>query len=52
MMTITAPHFCAGLVLEHGVVVRAAPILGYMKGWKAERVRGYALLRGWVVEVT
>ena len=37
---ITAPHFCAGIVLdEDGVVTRAAPIAKYMAGWTREEVR-------------
>lgn len=51
MIRITAPHFCAGLVLDDlGVVTRAAPILRYMLGWRASRVVTYATRKGWQVE--
>jgi hypothetical protein len=45
LATIDAPHFHAGIVLLDGVVVEAAPIVGYMKKgkWKRDQVR--ALLR-------
>lgn len=42
--------FCVGLVAAHGIVTRAAPLLRYMQGWTEEKVRGYALLRGWKVD--
>jgi hypothetical protein len=47
---ITALHFCAGVVLHNDVVVRAAPILKYMRGWKRDRVVRYAQLKGWMIE--
>lgn len=46
---VTAPHFCAGIVLVGGVVVETAPILAYMRGWDAARVFGYVKRKGWVV---
>lgn len=44
---IVAPHFVAGVIVEDGRVVRAAPIVGYMKGWPEERVRAYVARKGW-----
>jgi hypothetical protein len=32
LIRVTAPHFCAGLQLEHGVVVTSAPILKWTRG--------------------
>lgn len=49
-MRITSPYFCAGLVLENGIVKRAAPILKYMIGWTRERVLSYAYGKGWKVD--
>jgi hypothetical protein len=46
-MQLTAPTFCAGLVLSGAVVIKAAPIIGYMLGWTAARVRIYVERRGW-----
>lgn len=48
---ITARHFCCGLVLESDRVTVAAPIVGYMRGWSRERVRGYCAEKGWRVAV-
>lgn len=45
---ITAPHFCAGIVLE-GSVTRAAPILAYMRGWGLNKVQAYCQKKGWRV---
>jgi len=47
VVAIDAPHFCAGLVLENDLVIRAAPILRYMVGWRRERVMAYARRKGW-----
>lgn len=45
---IDAPHFCAGVLLNGDVVVRAAPILKYMKGWTWHRVMAYCDKKRWV----
>lgn len=50
MICIDAPHFCAAVVVENGVVVRAAPILRYMLGWDRAKVLGYAKRKGWTVD--
>jgi len=51
LIQITAPHFCAGLILSrvHGgwTVTEAAPIVRYMLGWSSDRVKSYAGLKGW-----
>lgn len=47
LLRITAPHFVAGVVVGE----RAAPIIGYMKRWEADKIRAYARRRGWTVEV-
>ena len=45
--------FTAGIVLWDGVVVEAAPIVGYMKKrkWTRDQVREYCNRRGWKIEV-
>jgi len=43
--------FTAGIVLFDDVVVEAAPIVRYMKGWTRQRVRSYAGQRKWTVSV-
>jgi len=53
IMQITAPYFVAGIVLEDRVVVEAAPIVKYMKGWHGIRALAYCKRKRWtVVEVT
>jgi hypothetical protein len=45
---VEAPHFVAGVILDHKqVVIRAAPILKYMIGWKKHKVLGYCVQKGW-----
>jgi hypothetical protein len=50
---ITAPQFCAGLVLVDDVVTTAAPIISYMaeQGWTRDRVRDYCRTRGWSIRI-
>lgn len=47
IISIDAPHFCAGVVLINQDVVYTAPILHYMKGWKLQRVISYTRKKGW-----
>lgn len=47
---ITAPHFVCGIVLERGVVIEAAPIVHYLRGWNAYRVHDYVSRKGWDIE--
>jgi hypothetical protein len=49
---ITAPYFCAGIVLRHGRVAEAAPIVKFMLGWSRDRVRYYCSQRGWKIVIT
>jgi len=42
-----APHFVAAVDVERGVVVHAAPIVAYMRGWHFARVMDYAQRKGW-----
>ena len=45
--------FTAGITLHDDVVIEAAPIIKYMKGWKRDSVRSYCKERKWeVVTVT
>jgi hypothetical protein len=48
LVQVTAPHFCAGLVLdETGTVVEAAPILGWTVGKHWRELRPYFAKRRW-----
>jgi len=49
LIRITAPHFVAGIVAD-SVVTRAAPILGYMRGWDGRQVADYCKRKGWTWE--
>ena len=50
LLRITAPHFVAGVVIEDGRVVRAAPIVKYMMAWQTWKVRRYVERKGWAAE--
>ena len=45
--TITAPHFVAGLAVDKGRVVTAAPILGWAVGRSWTVVKQYCKRKGW-----
>jgi hypothetical protein len=45
-----APRFCAGVVVEADIVVRAADIIGYMIGWSVDRALTCAGRRGWQID--
>jgi len=47
---IIAPHFTAGFLVENDVVIIAAPIIAYMRGWTIERVTGYTTKKKWILE--
>jgi hypothetical protein len=49
LITIDAPHFCAGIVLVDDVVVDAAPIVRYMVGWSRSKVEAYTKKKNWAV---
>lgn len=44
---VTAPHFCAGVVVRGGIVVETAPILAYMREWNLGRSLDYCKRKGW-----
>lgn len=47
LIRIVSPYFVAGVVLGSKRVIRAAPILKYMKGWTKDQVLSYAKKKGW-----
>lgn len=53
---ITAPYFCAGIVLRRNPVTLGyqcaeyAPILHFMRGWTAARIKLYCDRKGWNVQ--
>lgn len=32
LMQIDSPHYCAGLIIKNGIVIKAAPIIKWMVG--------------------
>jgi len=38
LVQVTTPHYCAGFVVEGGVVVRSAPILAWTRGKSLRQV--------------
>lgn len=50
LVQITAPHYCAGLVVQKGWVTEAAPILHWAIGRRWERVRAYFEKKGFRIE--
>lgn len=51
LLRIMAPHFVAGIEVDGGRVVRAAPIVRYMVGWDGPRFHHYCRKKGWTWEV-
>lgn len=46
---IEAPHFVASVTVSPILdqIIRAAPIVGYMKGWSVKQVADYCKKKGW-----
>lgn len=52
LFRVTAPHYCAGLILdENGKCIQAAPILGWTRGKTADFLLPYFERKGFTVEV-
>ena len=47
LVQVTAPHFCAGIILKDGIVTEAAPILRWAIGWRRARLSEYFREKGW-----
>lgn len=47
---ILAPRLDATVIIDNDVVVRVAPMVSFMLGWRADEVREYARLKGWKTE--
>lgn len=48
---ITAPHFCCAIIFRNQVVIEAAPIVKYMKGWTGIGVENYLKKKKWKGEI-
>ena len=51
LLQITAPCYCAGVVIEDDVVIRAAPILRWSLGKSYQFLENYFQRKGFKVEV-
>lgn len=51
LAAVDAPHFYCGIVLKNDVVILAAPIVKYMRGWSRDKVRTYCKQKGWKISV-
>jgi hypothetical protein len=57
LVRVVASHFVAGLVFDSAdefaaVCIRAAPILGYARGWSYRKCRAYLQKsRGWQLQI-
>ena len=49
MIQVTAPHFCAGIIFNGLIAVRAAPILAWTVGKDAAYLSAYFKRKGWKV---
>lgn len=47
LVSVDAPHFYAGIVLENDVIVRAAPILKWAIGKRRAWLSDYFRQKGW-----
>jgi hypothetical protein len=47
MIRIDAPHFCAGAIINNGVIKGAAPILKWMENKTVEKVIKYCNQKKW-----
>ena len=52
LIRITAPHFCAGMLISSKVTRRYAPILHYMKDWSVEEIKKYCTKKNWKCEIS
>lgn len=51
LVRIQAPHFVAGLILQRGRVVFAAPIIGWMLNMTDDAVRSLVEQKGWKASI-
>ena len=47
MIRIESHYFVVGVIITDEIVVRAPPIVKYMKGWSVQRVTNYCEKKGW-----
>ena len=48
---VVAPHYVAGLDVENGIVIEAAPILHWASGQRATKVFRYLCEKQYIVEL-
>ena len=50
LMQVTAPYFCAGVVMWDDRVIETAPILK-ARGWSFNRLRHYCREKNWKITI-
>jgi hypothetical protein len=50
LFQIKAPHFCAGGEIKNRIIIKAAPIIKYMIGWKAEKLSDFCKRKKWDIK--
>lgn len=51
LVRVVAPHFVAGLIVDNGVCVEAAPILRWAVGKRSDWLRGYFVRKRWQARI-
>jgi len=51
LLRIKSSYFVAGIIIENGTVIQAAPIVGYMIRWRHQRVMDYCRKKRWILDV-
>jgi len=52
LVEVSARYFCAGIIIENGLIREAAPILAWSIGKDYDYFKRYALSKGWrIVEL-
>lgn len=47
---VQAPHFVAGALFNHGIVVKCSPKISCMWSWPPDRVLEYCERQGWTCD--
>lgn len=48
LVSVNAPHFCAGLILHGDICVQAPPILRWAVGMRRQPLREYFAKKEWI----
>lgn len=51
LVSVNAPHFCAGLILHGDICVQAPPILRWAVGMNRPALRAYFAKKEWIATI-